>query len=184
MNQDWLDAYYKAPNDYATARHQLLLRVKALHEIAHLLTRPFLRHLDPNSDDVDTPIEVGQWRDDMGEAGLCLEEELLGGRLEHSYWKKKDPWSPKKLILHKVVTGNDRQWFDIKDSAVFRVLHLHPSSSKLSLFKLKPKKELHEIASEEVGQKRKKSSIIFHQSEHPTKRLIFTGLGISAKGKA
>jgi hypothetical protein len=161
-----------------------LLRVKALQEIGHLLTRPFLRHLDPNADEEDTSIKVGQWRHDMVEAGLCLEEELLGGRLEHSYRSKKDPWNPRKLMLEKVVAGNDRQWFDVKDFAVLRILNLDPSHSELSQFKIKPSKELQQLVPEKIGQKRKKPSFVMFHNEHPTKRLVFTGLGISAIGKA
>lgn len=179
MNQKWLDEYDIAPNDYVRNRHKLLLRVKGLHEIAHLLTQPFLRYLDPATEEKDTPIKVGQWKKNMGEAGLCLEDELLGGRLDHSCSPGDSWWTPDKLLLAKDVAGNGREWFKIKDKTVRRVLNLHPSGSDLRQFKIK-QDDLQLYNPTTVGKKREKSSFIFDQDQEPTQRLIFTGLGISS----
>lgn len=163
-------------------RDEALLRVKTLHEIGNLLTRHFLQYLSPGTVEVDTPLKIGQWSDTKGEAGLCLEEELLHGRLEHSYELSK-PWDPKKLILQKVIRG-ESQWFEIKDTAVISRLLCDPAKSTLGQYAIKRKQLT--IFKTEVGKKRKKSAqFIVHQTVvHPTGRLIFTGLGISAIGKA
>jgi len=162
-------------------RDEALLRVKTLREIlGHLLTRHFLQYLIPGTDEADTSQKIKPRSDSLDEAGLYLEEELLHGRLKHSYEFSK-PWDPKKLVLQKVVSGNI-QSFEIKDSAIYRLLS-DPATSKLVQYAIKPKELT--IFNTEVGKKRKKSArYIFHQSVHPTNRLIFTGLGVSAIGKA
>lgn len=113
INSDWL-LYIKTlnMNSREYKQHRFLLFIKALHEVAHLLTPLFWQWCKDNSPSYPaskkakkenvTPIKVGQLNKAKGDAGFGLEEILLGGRMYHLGYKK-DKWRIYKLLIRKKV---------------------------------------------------------------------------------
>lgn len=102
-------------------KHEHLLLVKGLHEVAHLMTPIFMKQIgytaNPKSSKskfkYDTPTKVGTIRVrkvKFGEAGYGLEDLLSGGRMFHE--RTHDEFTIETLTLHR----RKRKRFEIAES--------------------------------------------------------------------
>jgi hypothetical protein len=134
INAEWIKDVVTAFHDKPQMRLQRhLLLVKGLHEIAHLMTPVFMRHLGlppKKQEQYDTPTKIGtmkKGKKTLGDADYGLEECLNGGRIFHEREKRASAFQIARLTLER-----DKHKFEINSSFVSR------KKTKLAQFKPKP----------------------------------------------
>eukprot|EP01038_Epipyxis_sp_PR26KG_P017218 gene17218-23731_t len=157
-------------------RHSHLLLVKALHEIGHLLTRPFIKYLKPCSKKKNTPVKIGSFKKGNGDAAYGLEEELMGGRMKHVISDATYlPWHIVRLTLERV-NGRKHEMFEIRDTFLTQI-----DKTKLIDYRPIPQQLVSVKSKTSCLKKRKSSAMNFFNDS--ARRLIFDGHGISKSGR-